>query len=70
MAEHNQKPHNDRYNSYSMTTTISLMKGSACKLVILINSVIKAYCPLTSKTNERSANKGALKQSVYLFSGS
>ncbi len=69
MAEHNQKPHNDRYNSYSMATTISLMKGIACKLVILISSVVDAYSPLTSETNEGGVDKDAYEQNVYLFGG-
>ncbi len=67
MLERYQKPFNDRYNSYSMATTISLMKGIACKLVILISSAVKAYCPLTSETNEGGVDKDAYKQMfIYL----
>ncbi len=70
MAEHNQKPHNDRCIPNSNATTISLMKGTECKLVILISSVVKACCPLTSETNEGGADKDTYKQNLDLFSGS
>ncbi len=62
--------HNDRCISNSMASAISLMKGIVCILVILISSVVKAYCPLTSETNEGGVDKDALKQNTYLYCGS